>query len=341
MDDELDDHAHERKQWLDARGRGPHGEHLLGASEAAAVLGWDRFTDAHQLWHRKAGLLPRQDRSEEADAGHVFEAAILRWYARRSGRRIVTPFEVAAQMLGDDMLDHDVHALAMQLDDDVEVHHRSAVGVTFRSKRHRWMTFSPDAFAHDAELGWGFVDAKNLAWHLEASWRDGIPAQYAPQIAHMTECVPSFQWGGFACCFGGQRLRWYDAKREDIEQIGFLVLELGEQFIDSLTEGVPPIPSERSAETLRRLYPTSSPSTVGWSGAVTVGEKRWTPTDFDLAWVEAIDQRRAWSKRCDELEAVIRHVAKDHEIVVLPDRTTYSLPTTAQGRRIYRKEPKR
>lgn len=355
-------HTTSREQWLDARRRHSAGW-MLGASEAGAVLGWSRFSDRFVLWHRKRGLMPEDAMDERREAGLALESAILRWYMRRTDRRLAMPDLVAACMISshqdeydDDQIeaaldvlqcctDHGEGELAEGL---AELLHPLFVvhygpdeegRVTLRSREHPWLAFSPDAFAHDDARGWGVVDAKNIDWDL--AWKRGeqVPPEYSAQIAQSTLATP-FTWGGFAVCVAGQKLMVVDVEREAMQPVIDLLLVEAPAFVEALDRPTPPPPtgSDAALACLRALWPTHDPQkAVAWVAAIEAAEDKHAPLEWDAMYVDALEQRRAWQDTVRGLEVVLRYVAKDAGKVVLPMGITYTIAMEGDRERIRRK----
>jgi predicted phage-related endonuclease len=353
-----------REQWLAARRRTGDGW-LIGASEAAAVLGWSRFDDRYALWHRKRGLMPEEgELDERRDAGLFLEEGILRWYARRTGRKVMRPDLVAACMrldafvrtridgpeldVAEDLVQdapRDLEEQATELGRTLALYFEVHYGpdrdgrVTLRSRKHPWLAVSPDAFALHPELGWGFVDAKNI--DFDRSWDRGavVPPEYSAQIAHATMPTP-WRWGGFAVCVAGQRLLVVDVVREAMAEVEELLAVEGPAFVDELDRPVPPPPcgSEASLACLRRVWPKHEPrKAVGWVAPVEACGEQWDPRAWDESYQDALEQRRAWMDKVHEHEIVLRHVAKDAGTVVLPGGVQYSITREGERERIRRR----
>lgn len=339
-----------REQWLAARRR-TTGGWLIGASEAAAVLGWSRFDDRFSLWHRKRGLVPPDaddELDDRRDAGTFLEAGILRWYSKRTGRRVLSPHAVGSALrevehgrrIGT-FTDPDLRELLGELSVTYRVHYGPDDDgrLVLVSQTFPWLAVSPDAFVLHAHHGWGFVDAKNI--DFDRAWDRGakVPPEYASQIAHAT--MPTeLRWGGFAVCVSGQRLVVVDVLREDMREIEELLGEEGPAFVRALDCEIPPPPtgSDASMETLRRRWPEHEPTkAVGWVSAVEACGKPWQPDEWDAAHANAVEQRLAWTKEVRDLEIVLRHVAKDAGIVVLPGNVRYTITREGDRERIRRR----
>lgn len=338
---------------------------LIGASEAAAVLGWSRFDDRFALWHRKHGLLPEvDDMDERQEAGLALEQGILDWYQRRTKRPVLRPDVVAACMMeqqrslieyplaqwraGQRVLEHcdateieHAREVAELLALTYVVHYGpDAEGrVTLIATEHPHMAVSPDAFAKHEQRGWGFIDAKNI--DFDRAWDKGatVPPEYTAQIVHAT-MPTALQWGGFAVCVAGQRLMAVDIEREAMAEVEQLLGVELPAFVRALDHPMPPPPSgtEASLECLRRRWPKHEPrKAVGWVGEVEACGQQWDPLEWDDQYQRALEQRREWQAEVHSLEVVIRYVAKDAGQVVLPGGVKYSIAMEGNRERIRRR----
>lgn len=342
-----------RERWLEAR-EGAPGEFTIGGSDVSTILGWNDFEDPIGLYGRKLGLIERDDTdSEAAQAGRFLEDGILRWYAERTGRRVVDPAQVASVLRI-----HSEHPLksipswadfeqgfgaAYALQNTIEVHWFDTTGEQppiFRVKSEPWRLLTPDAFVWDERLGWGIVDAKNLHASKAKDWAEGVPADKSPQVAYYTQPTP-FQWGGFAVVFGGQRLASFDMARDDMAPIFDLIDEEVPAFLAALERREEPKaePSKKSLDALKRLYPTPTRGkSVAWVSAFAMADGSLVdPEEFDVEYLEVREQCREWNDRRDEMTATVRAVAKDAEFVVMRGGVRYRISTSENGRQSVRR----
>lgn len=329
----------------------------LGGSDIATILGWNPYEDPIGLYGRKRGLIERDETdSEAAQAGRFLEEGILRWYAKRTGRRLVSPVQVAKmldmcrlhrkvdlQRAPESVRGIEGFEVAAALVDHLEVHWSDPLerqSPIFRSKAEPWRLLTPDAFAFDEAMGWGIVDAKNLHASKAADWADGVPPDKAPQVAYYTQPTP-FLWGGFAVVFGGQRLVSYDIRRGDMESIFELIDEEVPDFLRHVEIGEEPRaePSRKSLAALKRLYPSPRKGkTVAWvSGFAMADGSVVDPEDFDVEYLEVKSQCREWNDRRDQLQAILRAVAKDAEFVRMRGGVAYRFTTSENGRQSIRR----
>ena len=61
-------------------------QNFIGSSDVAAIVGLDKFKSAYDVWLKKTGKVVRKDISEPAEAGLVFEEALLRYTEKQLGK---------------------------------------------------------------------------------------------------------------------------------------------------------------------------------------------------------------------------------------------------------------
>lgn len=319
-----------RDLWLAARRADDTGQVLIGGSDAAALLGWNPLMDPLLLYVVKQGRADEPASDEAAEAGRFMEPAILRWYAHRTGRVVISAAEVAEHLRDlDEVSDTERIGLGLACAEALApfVRVRFAAGdhVIFQSRQKPWLAMSVDAFAYDPELGWGIVDAKNLAQSKAIEWHDGIPPAKAPQIVHYTMITP-FTWGGFAVVFGGNRLRAYDVRREAMGGMHGLLEIAIERFLECMRTGTPPEPAatKAGAAALAVMYPTDETKVVGWVSAQEMDDDTvWDPHDFGACWDATSEALKAANGDRAAQKAVVLAVARGAGEVVMPDGSAF------------------
>lgn len=165
-------------------------EQFLGASEAAGVLGLDKYNPPIKIWRRHRGLevedsLPKHV-SEAAEWGQLHEPIVRGKYALMT---------------------------------------RSVVEVPTKSTvRDSWLRCTPDGIVfdygrsrdpgvHDDEIlpgspedRQGLLQCKTADAHLDWEWQDGPPARYEVQV-RVEMAVMELPWCDVLCLVGGNRLR--------------------------------------------------------------------------------------------------------------------------------------
>jgi len=70
------------QEWLDERRKG------IGGSDAAAVLGMNRFSSPYAVWADKVGILPQQDENERMRLGRHLEPYVATRFTEISGIKV-------------------------------------------------------------------------------------------------------------------------------------------------------------------------------------------------------------------------------------------------------------
>lgn len=166
-------------------------EGLLGASEAAAALGLDKYTSPLTIWRRKRGLdssdeLPEAVR-EAAEWGQALEPVVRGKYALLVQRGIVVP---VMSVVMDDWLRATPDGYVMKVGTCV-------VGVMDDERDRR----APGYVAGNAD---GLYQGKTASAWLRDEWEGGIPAKYEVQV-RVEMAVTNLPWCDVCCLLGGQR----------------------------------------------------------------------------------------------------------------------------------------
>jgi putative phage-type endonuclease len=159
-----------RDEWLAVRRRG------IGSSDAAAVLGMDKWRGPAHVYLDKTGALPDEDEAGEAAYwGTVLEEPVARRFAEKTGLQI-----------------------------------RPSRGVLRNIDRPWQMANLDREVADDA-----FLECKTTTAWLDDAWADDeIPDRVELQVAHQF-AVTGYQRAFVAVLIGGQRFRWYEIERNE------------------------------------------------------------------------------------------------------------------------------
>lgn len=162
----------------------------LGASEAAGVLGLDKYNPPIKLWRRHRGMPVRDDGPMEAAYwGTVLEPVIRGKYALDRKVRVWVP-------TGSYTLDG---WLRCTPDGLVVEPNMSEV----RVDEYDPAEFDPRKFLRGDESVGGLQVKTCSAW-LEDDWRDGPPAKYEVQC-RVEMAVTGLPWVDIVCLCGGQK----------------------------------------------------------------------------------------------------------------------------------------
>ena len=215
----------------------------IGASEAAALIGESKYLTPLQLWSRKKlGLPDTKQETEQMEAGHFMEPANAAWYAKRWGRRVVTPQEFYG-----------------------------CPGAFAVIVRHPTLPLqcTPDRIILPQQTQMdeptparapGPLQLKNVDRWLLSEWEEGDEAAppLAVQIPVQVEMLcTGMEWGAIGAIVGGNRRRDADVhlNRAFIGKLGALAFN----FWASLQTDLAPAPVAADLEEIKRQWPDSLP----------------------------------------------------------------------------------
>lgn len=153
----------------------------IGASEAAAVCGYNPFAGPVQVWDQKVNgteIVP----TRRMEIGHQFEPLAAKWYAEDTGRPVIDPGPYS-----------------------VLVHKERPIEAA-----------TLDRLTFDENRGWGVLEIKWANVFQAPKWRDGeeAPQYYVMQVNHQIEVLRSHgipvSWGALACILGTGDFRMVD-----------------------------------------------------------------------------------------------------------------------------------
>lgn len=212
-----------REQWLARRREG------VGASEVAAILGFDETRDALSVYAEKIGVLESGE-TFLSKWGKRVEDAIAEGYAEETGREVVNPGEF-------DIAKHpDLPILGATLD-----------RLTDGSARHP----SPKG-------GKGPLEIKAVNAFAAEDWKEEPPLKHQIQLQIQMACK-GLSWGSLCALIGGLRLSWQDIERNQ-KFLDFALPEI-EAFWLCVKRREPPIVKEAKAgtwEAIKALYPSDN-----------------------------------------------------------------------------------
>jgi predicted phage-related endonuclease len=158
-------------------------ESMLGASEAGAVLGLDKYKSPMAVWRKHRGLPVNDDGNEAADWGVLLEPVVRGKYALSRERSVWVPTR----------------------------------SFTFEG----WLRATPDGIVLDIpsrdpqvrelpgndfqRIDCGGLSVKTCSAYLAEDWIGGPPAKYEVQ-ARVEMAVVDLPWVDVVCLIGGQKL---------------------------------------------------------------------------------------------------------------------------------------
>lgn len=215
---------------------------FIGSSDAAALFGagYAFMPSVWSLWADKTGKVPRDesDDDERMVWGQLLERPILEVVKRRTGWDVLFPLEDVIKEKYDG------------------VERWGPARLRIRAPHIR-LASTCDAFVMSHEDGLGLIEVKNrdyLQWRDEyteddAAMRDQI------QLATQMICVPAASWGVVAVLVGGNDLKLYHYKREDLATVMDDIVERADLLwtqIDDMIE--PDVIDERELPAWARVH---------------------------------------------------------------------------------------
>jgi predicted phage-related endonuclease len=162
-------------------------ESCLGASEAAGVLGLDKYNPPIKIWRRHRGLpLPPDGNNEAALWGSLIEPVVRGHYALETNAYVYVPTE---SMTMDGWLRCTPDGLVWELRGPEVV-----ADLDGHAAKLANMAGVPD----------GILQVKTCSAWLEDDWEAGPPAKYEVQ-ARVEMAVVGRPWNDVPCLCGGQR----------------------------------------------------------------------------------------------------------------------------------------
>lgn len=172
-------------QWLGGRRRG------IGGSDAAAILGLNRYATPYTIWLLKTYRTDPDDLSDNQKVywGIVLEPVIADEFAKRHPE-----FEVVEP------------------------------GAMYQSIERPFMLASVDRIIydkHNIKNNQGILEIKTCGERAKPDWEDGVPDYYLAQVNHYL-AVTGFSFAYVAVLIAGQEYREYRIERDE-EDIQYLI----------------------------------------------------------------------------------------------------------------------
>lgn len=170
-------------------------ESLLGASEAAGVLGCDKYNPPIKVWRRHRGLTVHDDaeQSEPAYWGTVLEPIVRGHYAVKSERMVIVPTESYSR---DGWLRCTPDGISIPVP---RSWHPCVQQMGEHGGNHDCLIASTRE--HGAA---GNLQVKTCSAWLADDWRGGPPAKYEIQC-RVEMAVTGLPWTDLVCLCGGQQ----------------------------------------------------------------------------------------------------------------------------------------
>jgi putative phage-type endonuclease len=276
----------DREQWLMRRREG------VGASEVAAILGFDATRDALSVYAEKIGVLEVEE-TPLMKWGKRVEDAIAEGYAEETGRIVTNPgaFEIARHP--------DLPILGATLDRETE-------GCE--------LTPAP-------ANGKGALEIKAVNAFAAAQWKEEPPLHNQIQLQIQMGCK-GLSWGSLAALIGGLKLAWQDIARNQTF-LDYALPEI-EAFWLCVKRREPPVVKEAKEGTwaaLKALYPSDNGLGVALDEAAIGLVSEWE--QYRAVRLEA-------EKKEKDFKAQIEQLIGGAATGLLPDGRALTLKTTAR-----------
>lgn len=208
----------DRIEWLQLRKSG------IGGSDASAILGFNRYKSAFQLYIEKTSEWVEESDSEAAYWGNVLEDVVAREFAKRTGKKI------------------------------------RKINRMLRHPKHYFMTANLD---RDVVGEKAFLECKTASEYLKDSWNgEDVPAAYLCQLQHYL-AVTGYEKAYIAVLIGGNKFVWKEVARDD-EFIELMIQHEKAFWENHVLANVPPAidGSSSASELLAKMYPQDDGSAI-------------------------------------------------------------------------------
>ena len=288
----------DRAEWLEARKK------LVTASDVAAILGWDPFRSALDVYvQKKTGYV--QDETDAMLMGHAFEPGIAKLYELKTGRHVEDPGDFTIFISDENPM----------------------IGATLDRITWKEDEIDSDGFMVGIVSSHGSpLELKHVGWPMRSYWQDGCPLHVEIQNQIQQYCSGA-QWGAFCGVVGGSEIHYGDIDRSDT----FIAdgIHAIEEFKWRLNNDRPPMVTHpRDLAPIKRLYSAEDGETVSLGPDALKKANRWEQAKADAA--ASFDEK---SLR----EAELRAMMKDASFGVLNDGTMLVRKTTKDGKETLRR----
>lgn len=207
-----------RQEWLETRTGG------IGGSDAAVVLGLNKWKTPFELWLEKTGQIPLQEsQSEAAYWGSVLEDLVAKEFEIRTGKK---------------------------------VRRRNAM---FQHPDYPFLIANVDRMIVGEKA---VLECKTTSSYNAKEWQDDeIPAPYIVQVQHYLGVLgPEYEKAYIAVLIGGQKFVYKEIQRDD-ELINIIFEAEIEFWKEHVEKGIPPALDGSSAaeQYLKERYAEAEP----------------------------------------------------------------------------------
>lgn len=204
-----------RSEWLQARRAG------IGGSEAAAILGFSRWSSPVKVYMDKLGLLEDEDQAGEAAYwGTVLEDVVAQEFSKRTGKKV------------------------------------RRVNAILQHPEYPWMLANLDRMIVGEDE---ILECKTADKFLASEWKDDeIPISYLIQGQHYM-AVTGYKAVWYAVLIGGNDFRYKRVERDE-EVINHLIEHEKAFWQQHIEKQQPPSldGSQATSDLLKRMYPNAN-----------------------------------------------------------------------------------
>ncbi|UPW82357.1 YqaJ viral recombinase family protein [Lysinibacillus sp. Ag94] len=207
-----------RIEWLQLRKSG------IGGSDASAILGFNRWKSAFQLYIEKTSDFVEESDNEAAYWGNILEDVVAKEFAKRTGKKI------------------------------------RKINRMLRHPNHYFMTANLD---RDVVGEKAFLECKTASEYLKDSWNgEDVPAAYLCQLQHYL-AVTGYEKAYITVLIGGNKFVWKEVARDE-EFIELMIQHEKEFWENHVLANEPPAidGSTSATELLAKMYPQDDGSAV-------------------------------------------------------------------------------
>lgn len=277
-----------REQWLSRRREG------VGASEVAAILGFDPSRDALSVYAEKIGVLEVEE-TFLMSWGKRVEDAIAEGYAEETGRVVTNPgaFEIAKHP--------DLPILGATLDRETEASAKNPA--------------PPNA------TGKAALEIKAVNIFQAAEWKEEPPLHNQIQLQIQMGCK-GLTWGSLAALIGGLKISWQDIARNQTF-LDYALPEI-ETFWLCVRRREPPVVKEAKSATwdaIKALYPSDNGLGIVLPLEAIDIVKEWR--EYNAVRIEA-------GKREDNAKAHLQQLMGDATAGLLVDGSSLTFKTSSR-----------
>lgn len=208
----------DKSEWLKERRQG------ICGSDAAIILGLNKYRSVLHLWKDKTGQLPIEAvETEYTHFGTVMEPVVKQEFIKRTGLKV------------------------------------RAKNAILQSAEYEFMLADVDGLVKEEDGSVSVFEAKTASEYKKVIWEKGVPEEYYAQVQHYL-CVTGLKKAYVCAIVGGNSFYCHEVFRDEVYIEALVQKE--KAFWECVQECVPPIPdgSQATIDYLNETYPESNES---------------------------------------------------------------------------------